>query len=215
MDSKDTTTPWAEIETVLAWLAGGISATSSARARFYAKLVIELLNRRGERVIGPLEVPLDHPLLEHRAPDMPYSAMFRWQRSDIGAYQLEGCIIRRTDGEPFLPSDIGRLGWRQMLAEDVEGRRAVAAGQAGGQSRPEPSEVAGGESRRRYDVAYYADVARLYDQAVASGDRAPVRYVAAQLGLKPSTVKNHVHRARTMGLLPETEPRRARGNPRR
>jgi len=215
MDVKDTTTPWAEIETVLEWLAGGISATSSGRARFYAKLVIELLNRRGRRVIGPLDTALDHPLLEHRAPDMPYSVMLRWQASDTGAYELEGCIIRRTDGEPFLPSDIGRLGWRQVLAEDVAGRRAVAAERARGRSRAEPSEVAAGESRRRYDIDHYATVAGLYDEAVASGDRAPVRYVAAQLGLKPSTVKNHVHRARTMGLLPETEPRQARGNPRR
>lgn len=222
---RESATPWREIETVLQWLAEGIAATSSSRARFYAKLVIELLNRRGVRVIQPLDHPVDFPLLEHRAPDMPYSAMFRWARSDAGAQQLEGCVIRRTDGQPFLPSDIGKLGWRQMQAEDVEGRRnaflraqrstmprsATRAAEAAGVERAGDREV----PRGRYDDAHFEWVAHLYDEALELGDAAPVKYVAKHTGLKHSTVKNHVSQARKIGLLPQTEQRKPRGNVRR
>jgi hypothetical protein len=211
-------TPWEEIEVVLRWLASGVEATSSARARFYARLVIELLNRRGVRIIRPLDHPIEFPLLEHRAPGMPYSTMFRWTRTETGRYQLEGCIMRRTDGEPFLPSDIGRLGWRQMQAEDVEGRRSAA--DRGNSIRDESPTAASeaatdGTTPRRYEPAHFERVARLYDEALELGDHAPVVYVANQTGLKHSTVKNHVYQARKMGLLPQTEQRKPRGNPQR
>ena len=221
---RTTATPWREIETVLRWLAEGVKATSSTRARFYAWLVIELLNRRGVRTIGPLDSPVDFPLLEHRAPEMPYSAMFRWTRSETGVRQLEGCVVRRTDGRPFLPSDMAKLGWRQMQTEDVEGRRdALRRRQRRGRAArsgtaPPQSSTAGGagdsHTRRRYDDSHFERVARLYDEALELGDAAPVRYVAKQTGLKHSTVKNHVAQARKIGLLPPTEQRKARGNTR-
>jgi hypothetical protein len=212
-------TPWDEIETVLRWLTEGTEAMTSARARFYARLVVELLNRRGVRIIEPLDHPIDHPLLEHTAPDMPYSVMFRWVQTNSGNRQLEGCVIRRTDGEPFLPSDLARLGWRQMRMEDLEGRRSAARSRQRLDSvvmrRNEPQSPAPvpDGARRRYDPAHFERVARLYDEAVALGDTAPVRYVANQTGLKHSTVKNHVYQARKMGLLPQTEQRKPRGNP--
>ena len=215
--------PWDEIETVLRWLTEGTEATTSGRARFYARLVVELLNRRGVRVIGPLDHPVDYPLLEHQAPDMPYSVMFRWVQTNSGNRHLEGCVIRRTDGEPFLPSDLARLGWRQLQMEDLEGRRSAARNRQRLDSklmrRNEPQDPADSPTaepdgtRRRYDPAHFERVARLYDEAVALGDTAPVRYVAKETGLKHSTVKNHVYQARKMGLLPQTEQRKPRGNP--
>ena len=67
--------------------------------------------------------------------------------------------------------------------------------------------------RRRYDDSHYEAVAEIYDEAMEAGIP-PTAHVQEELGLRTrSQAAKQVARARERGLLPPTEQRVAKGNP--
>jgi hypothetical protein len=101
---------------------------------------------------------------------------------------------------------------RQLLAHP----RRNAARPSTGRARVGGIETSGGGRGVHTPEALLAQVAVLYEDAVIRGERAPARYVAAQLrqeGLDraDATVRALIHRARRRGFLTQTHARRAHG----
>jgi hypothetical protein len=222
------TPPQDAIYEVVEWLVDKVDASDNPGERFYASLVIDLLHRPGG-LTGSTDLT-NYPL--NYQSDGPYTTMFRWFRAN-GAYQLEGAVIQRTDGQAFLPSDLRSLPWRTLVDGDVKDRLSdselvqlmgdVVSEYGTDEARSNwPEDVHSQHqqtlitsSRRRYDDAHYEEVARLYDEAITAGSRAPNRWIADSLGVEStSTVKNWVVECRRRGLLPPTTERRAKGNSR-
>jgi hypothetical protein len=162
--------------------------------------------------------------------------MFRWLPVS-GAYQWDGIIVQRLDGEPFRATDLRTLPWRHMLGNEVRDRMdeaervisindlveefgtpdAAATWERNG--RAELADLAAVHrgklkraSRTRYDDAHYQAVAHHYDVAMRHGSAAPVKFVARAMNSKPSTVKNWIAECRKRGLLPPTDERKPKGN---
>ena len=233
--ANDTDPPVESIERVVEWLASTLPEDRRVTNRaFYARLVIDLLTRPGGLLPG-VDL-LDYRIQVHRHD--PYNVMFRW-RNNEGAYQLEGLVIQRHDGEAFKTTDLRSLPWRLLLEDDVHARLEEAEGvshfiEGAGAivsdfGTPEAKarweeerheemasfheELLRTSSRKRYGPEHYVEVARLYDEAIAQGSRAPNRYIAEKMNVRStSTVKNWVVECRRLGLLPPTEERKARGN---
>lgn len=226
-------TPVEEIEDVISWLTDRYAAGEDTGQRFYINLVVDLLYR-----LGGL-----HPALDSAAQrsmnfhtEDEYTVMFRWNRSDA-VYQIEGLVIQRNDGNPFLVSDLRKLRWRDLIDEDAQKRLTLAKllnamnsfildsrsivrkdeweAQGYGAAFADHLDALTAPKSKRYNRDHYVEVARLYDEALKFGLRTPNRYIAEHLsGDTPtSTVKNWVVECRRLGLLPPTTERRAKGNP--
>ena len=63
--------------------------------------------------------------------------------------------------------------------------------------------------------AHFAEVARIYSEALDGGDRSPRMRVVEQMGVSKSTAAKWIARCRTLKppLLPRTTPGRAAGTP--
>ena len=67
-------------------------------------------------------------------------------------------------------------------------------------------------SRSPYSPEHWEKVARIYSEAVANHDPAPVRRVAKEFTVARSTARNWVAKCRKLEYLPPTEERKAKGN---
>lgn len=151
---------------------------------------------------------------------------FRWDKGGLMAVE-----IARTDGEPLRISDLrdsSVFPFRDLIRRDL----SALAKQSRGldiavsfyeQERPEDADslrALAQEFRERveaprspYSQDHWERVARVYSEAVALHDPAPVKAVAEELQVPRSTARNWVANCRKLGYLPPTEERKAKGNP--
>ena len=140
--------------------------------------------------------------------------------------------IARTDGRPLRLSDLrdsSIFPFRDLVRRDRQAKVSEIRGLDAAVSFFEFKEDADAaesvralteelreqveQSRSPYPAEHWEKVARVYSEAVAAHDPAPVRQVAEELDVKRSTARNWVATCRRLGYLPPTEARKAKGNP--
>ena len=158
--------------------------------------------------------------------DSHHVVRFYWDAGGLMAVE-----IARSDGEPLRLSDLrdsSIFPFRELVRLDRETlasrNRALSAAvsyfeykertdlaeelRAHVEELRERVEA----SRSPYSPEHWEKVARVYSEAVANHDPAPVRRVAEEFDVARSTARNWVAKCRKIGYLPPTEERRAKGN---
>ena len=174
--------------------------------------------RESPEAAGDLQTPVWKTPMDTE--DFHHAVRFHWDKGGLMAVE-----IARTDGEPLRLSDLrdsSVFPFRELIRRDrethVERNRkfSVAA-----RVYDDEEYTASVEERRRrveasrspYPPEHWENVARIYSEAIANHDPAPVRRVNEELNVARSTARNWVAKCRKIGYLPPTEERRAKGNP--
>ena len=158
--------------------------------------------------------------------DSGHAVKFHWDKGGLMAVE-----ILRTDGQPLRVSDLRNASmfpFRELVRRD-RGARAEEARRLGvvvsyfEQEEPDLAEGVAAiatELRDRveaprspYPPEHWESVARVYSEAIAVHDPAPVRAVAEEWNVSRSTARNWVANCRRLRYLPPTEERKAKGNP--
>ena len=199
------------------------------------KTAYRLMARQAEDLLDHLRVrhtPTDELRLRGfwEAPDDTedghHIVKFHWDMGGLMAIE-----IARTDGDPLRVSDLRTSSifpFRELVRRDRQAKaktsgalsRAVSFFE---QERPDLAEgvrAVSEELRERveaprspYSPDHWEKVARVYSEAVAFHDPAPVKAVAEELNVPRSTARNWVATCRKLRYLPPTEERKAKGNP--
>jgi hypothetical protein len=101
-------------------------------------------------------------------------------------------------------------GWQRRQFELEKDFYGTAA-EKGARVIEQPAHEGRGPGRPPIPDDTLREVAHLYSEAYRTGDRAPVKYVARQLGRPHKQVKGWVVKARQKGFLPPTLPGAIRG----
>lgn len=133
--------------------------------------------------------------------DGPWRLLLLWQVVDgrpecVGATVLSAQPPTAEPGVPLTGATLRDLKLPERIAADRAAMTQPATGAA------ERAHQAG---LRRSTVERFEEVARVYRDAIARGER-PVQAVAAKFGLKPTSASNLVMRVRAAGFLPPASP---------
>jgi len=151
--------------------------------------------------------------------DFHHAVRFHWDKGGLMAVE-----IARTDGEALRLSDLrdsSVFPFRELIRRDRETHaernrkfttQASYYDDEGYTAFVEELRGRVEASRSPYPPEHWENVARIYSEAMASHDPAPVRRVAEELNVARSTARNWVAKCRKIGYLPPTEERKAKGN---
>lgn len=137
---------------------------------------------------------------EHQWPDPdrgPWRLLLLWQVVDgrpecVGATVLSAQPPTQDPGQPLTGNVLRGLRLPERIAAD---RAQMIAGK----------EATHAPGIRRSAAARFEEVARVYREALADGQR-PVKAVAAQFRISEPSASNLVHKVRAAGFLPPTSP---------
>jgi hypothetical protein len=122
--------------------------------------------------------------------------------------------------ERIVPSDLKRFAWDQWIraaetihttpqpsifmppGEDFRDRQS-AYEQTWSKYHASLQAAVGHPGSRGRDPRHYQQIAALYQNLVADGERAPIKRLAEDLGVKRNTVSGWIKQARKRGYLPE------------
>jgi len=121
-------------------------------------------------------------------------------------HEVTARTLRRVKlGE--LLNEITEVAGDETLPDSAAAQRIIAAAQEGRAARrPGP---------KGYPAEHFANVANAYRQALMVRPLTPIKYLAEQLGASEASIHRWLRRARDMGLLDESGPRRTAETPRR
>ena len=156
--------------------------------------------------------------------DVPWEVELRW--SDVDGYaECVGLqIAPKEDGHVLRAATVRALPFGKLVRDARRARYEEHGGsfvealtgtgrelEIGDTATPvEPWKSQAQRRRPQLDDGHYADVARIYSNAVARG-AAPRKAVAASMHASDPTAARWISEARNRGLLPPTVPGKARG----
>jgi hypothetical protein len=141
-----------------------------------------------------------------------WAVTLKWADAD-GIGECVGIELALADGNPLerlTSSTVRSLPLGRLVRESKAARYAATGGEV-----VEAFDAGSEKSRSRrpaLDDAHYAEVARVYSRAVGRGS-APRQAVMERWHATAPTASRWVAKARSLGLLPETSPGKARPNP--